>query len=119
MISSMGCWRRSARFTAALRKLASESVAEDRRTLSRPADTAGKVMPTIRPMIATTIIISTSVTPFLLALPTENVGIQPFTARLAVGSEADDIRLVAVLTRILVHVVVGPRIFGDVLGHVG
>src|ERR1035437_1546920 len=140
MISSMGCWRRSARFTAALRKLASESVAEDRRTLSRPADTAGKVMPTIRPMIATTIIISTRVTPAafprprpakpagapsgpwplpLLALPTENVGIQPFAASLAVGSEADDIRLVAVLTRILVHVVVGPRIFGDVLGHVG
>src|ERR1019366_3555625 len=101
---------------------------------------AGKVMPTIRPMIATTIIISTRVTPAafprprpakpagappgpwplpLLALPTENVGIQPFAASLAVGSEADDIRLVAVLTRILVHVVVGPRIFGDVLGHVG
>src|ERR1035437_3550786 len=122
MISSMGCWWRSARFTAALRKLASESVAEDRRTLSRPADTAGKVMPTISPMIATTIIISTRVTPRpppLLALPTENVGIQPFAAGLAVGAEADDIRLVAVLTRILVHVVMGPRIFGDVLGHVG
>src|ERR1035437_7910565 len=120
MISSMGCWWRSARFTAAFRKLASESVAETRRTLSRPADTAGKVMPTISPMMATTIIISTRVTPrVLLALPTENVGIQPFAARLAVGSEADDIRLVAVLARVLVDVVVRPRIFGDVLGHIG
>src|ERR1039458_1638844 len=127
MINSMACWRRSARFTAALRKLASEWWARARRTLSRPADTAGKVMPTISPTITTTIIISTRVMPrapaprplFLLALPTENVGIQPFAARLAVGSEADDIRLVSVIDRVLVHVVVRPRIFRDVLGHVG
>src|SRR5271157_683859 len=146
MISSRACWRRSARFTAALRKLASESVAEARRTLSRPAEIAGKEMPAIRPTIATTIIISTRVTPrvggrgpgawgrgkaaffpwpltpepwplFLLALPTDNVGIQPFAAGLSVGAQADDIRLVAVLTRILVHVVVAPRILGDLLRH--
>ena len=39
--SSMGCWRRSARVTAALRKAATESVAETMRTLSRPAEAAG------------------------------------------------------------------------------
>src|ERR1019366_4316808 len=65
--SSMGCWRRSARVTAALRKAATESLAETMRTLSRPAEAAGRLRPTMRAMIATTTTISTRVTPRVAA----------------------------------------------------
>src|ERR1019366_6546322 len=123
MTTSTGCWWRSARFTAALRKVATESQADTRRTLSSPAEAAGKLRPTIRAMIATTTTISTRVTPrrgCLLVFPTDNVGIDPFAAGLAVGAEADDLRFVGLMfAGEAVDEVAGPGILGDVLGHVG
>ena len=65
MVISIASWRRSARFSAPLRKETSESEAEARRMLSRPEETAGKETPAIKPTMATTIIISMSVTPLL------------------------------------------------------
>src|SRR5436305_11784648 len=102
MTSSIACCRRSARLTAAFRNVAIESVAETRRTLSTPAEADGNATAAIRPMIATTTIISMSVTPRLLALPTDDIGIQSFTAGLAVPTKADDVRLVAMLAGKLV-----------------
>src|SRR5471030_901731 len=97
-------------------------------------------MAVIRPMMATTTIISMSVTPrhrsltvaalkapseprplgsgALLVLPTDDIGIQSFAAGLAIAAETDDIRLVAMLARKLVNVVVGPGVFGDILRHI-
>src|ERR1035437_5965112 len=115
----MGSSRRSARLTAPLRKLATNCVAVDRRTLSMPAEAAGKAMPASKSMIVTTTSISMSVTPRSLVLPTDNVGGQPFSARLPVQAVADDVRLVAVLAGEFVDVIVPPRIFRDVLRHVG
>src|SRR5450759_3821801 len=111
------------------------------RTLSSPAEAAGKLRPTIRAMIATTTTISTRVTPRrvhiapdpcgvprsrlrlgppLLVFPTDNVGIDPFAAGLAVGSEADDLRFVGLMfAGEAVDEVAGPGILGYVLGHVG
>src|SRR5262245_16916042 len=122
MITSTASCRRCARLTAALSKAATESVAETMRTLSRPAERAGKEMPTIRPTIARTTTMSTRVMPrrFLLALPTDDIGIDSFAAGLAVGAEADDIRLVvSVLAGETVHVVHAPRILRNVQRHVG
>src|SRR5215475_3641142 len=102
MISAITCWRRSARFRAPFRKLAIESDAEVSRMLSSPVEMAGKETPTISPMIAMTISSSTRVTPaaprrLLLALPTDDVRIQPLSAGLSVGAVGDQVRLVAVL----------------------
>src|SRR5437870_1564102 len=66
MISSIGCCRRSARLTAALRKLATELEAEAIRTLSMPADMEGAETATISAMMVTTTIISIRVTPLVL-----------------------------------------------------
>src|SRR5580698_5556227 len=63
IISSTACWRRSARFTAELRKEDTIPVAEDMRTLSMPEANAGNETATINPMIVTTTSISTSVMP--------------------------------------------------------
>src|SRR5436305_13453468 len=96
MISSTASCLRCARLTAELRNAATESVAETMRTASMPAVMAGKEIPMTRPTIATTTIISRSVTPrrLLPILPTEDVGIDPFTAGLAVGAKADDFGLI-------------------------
>ena len=90
------------------------------------------------PIMATTTTISTSVMPArparsltiaarigaatvskrfsdTLIPPTDNVGIDPFAARLSVGAEADDVRLVAVLTGEPVDIVDAPRVLGHVL----
>src|SRR5215472_18152801 len=61
-----GCWRRSARLSAAFRNAETEPVAEDRRTLSRPAATEGNEIAIMRPMMATTTSISIRVTPRVL-----------------------------------------------------
>src|SRR5215472_4222856 len=115
--STASC-RRWARVTALLRNAATELVAETMRTLSRPAEIAGNEMPTIRPMMASTTTISSSVMP-LFVLPADDVGIDPFTAGLAVGAHADNVRLVAaMLTGEPVNVVHAPRIFGDILRKV-
>src|SRR5215831_16536799 len=144
MITSTASCRRCARFTAALRKAATESVAETMRTLSSPAESAGKDTPTTSPMIASTTTISTSVMPRLsrvglpacpfvakaspaegqarrptLLFPTDDVGIGSFAAGLPIGSQADNIGLVvSVLSRIPVSVVHTPRIFRDILWQV-
>src|ERR1035437_4039959 len=138
MTTSTGCWWRSARFTAALRKVATESAADTMRTLSSPAEAAGKLRPTIRAMMATTTTISTRVTPRrvrvraslgctrrslmppLLILPTEDVGIDPFAAGLAIGAEAHDLRFVGLMfAGEAVDEVASPGVLWDVLGHVG
>src|ERR1035438_4838192 len=126
--NSMGSSRRSARSTAPLRKLATDCVAEAKRTLSMPAEAAGTEMPASRPMMVTTTSISMSVTPrwqakapaplCLLVFPTDNVGGQPFPAGLPVLAVADNVRLIAVLARELVDIVVLPGIFRDILRHV-
>src|ERR1051326_6887072 len=80
-------------------------------------------------MIDTTTIISSSVMPAraarafppvpLLVLPTDDIGIDPFAARLAIGAEADDLRLVhAVLAGEAVDVIHVPRIFRNVFRQV-
>src|ERR1043165_3497308 len=80
-------------------------------------------------MIDTTTIISSSVVPRwvarafrpvpLLVLPTDDMGIDPFAARLAIGAEADDLRLVhAVLAGEAVDVIHIPRIFRNVFRQV-
>src|SRR5438270_1288417 len=118
MFSSIGCWRRSARFTAALRNVATESVADTSRTLSTPAEAEGNATAAISPMMATTTIISISVTP-LLGFPTEDIGIQSFAAGLAVAAVTDDVRLVAMFARKLVSIIVAPGVFRNIHGHVG
>src|SRR5215472_11283796 len=100
-------------------------------------------MAAIRATMATTTIISMSVTPetwgqtrrlpgflgknlvnvgsvpgFLLVFPADDVGIQSFAAGLAISAVADDVGFVAVLAREFVDVVVTPRVFRDVLRHV-
>src|SRR3712207_5717398 len=96
--TATGCWRRSARFTAEFRKLATLSVADAMRTLSSPADIEGAASAVMIPMIPTTTIISTSVMPAvrLVRLPADNVGIDPFAAGLSVGAEAGDLGVVPV-----------------------
>src|SRR5215831_3655047 len=93
MITSTASCRRCARFTAALRKAATESVAETMRTLSSPAESAGKDTPTISPMIARTTTISTSVMPRSYCRPPGlQARAQPATlraSRASVGQEAD------------------------------
>src|ERR1035437_8270722 len=175
--TSTGCWWRSARFTAALRKVATPSTADTMRTLSSPDEGAGKLTPTISAMMATTTIISTRVTPrrvrwggppgprptppsagsppprwgpprpgrrdggaradrgsggpradrgvpppggaALFGFPTDNVGIGPFAAGLAIGAEADDLRFVGLMfAGEAVDEIMGPGILGDVPGHV-
>src|SRR5262249_39338762 len=66
MTRATGCWRRSARLSAEFRKAATEPVAEERRTLSRPAATEGNEIAIMRPMMATTTSISMRVTPRVL-----------------------------------------------------
>src|SRR5260370_16091510 len=95
-----------------------ESEVEARRTLSIPAPADGADTATMSPTMAMTTRSSIRVTPRLLRLPTDNVRIQSFAARLPVLSQADNVRLVTVLARILVPVVVSPRILGNVLRHI-
>src|SRR5579871_3358530 len=120
MTISTGCWRRSARSTAAFRMVETESVAERMRTLSIPAATDGYEMPASRPMMVTTTSISMSVMPErpVSIFPADQVGIQAITARLAVSAETDDVGLVTVLAGIFVDVLMAPRIFRNFLGHV-
>src|SRR5215831_13641568 len=84
-----------------------------------PAETDGAEMAAIMPMTAVTTTISRSVMPRLLALPTDNVGIQSIAAGLAISAETDDVRLVAVLAGVPVNIIVAPGVFGNLLRHVG
>src|SRR4051812_24427359 len=122
MMSSTASCRRCARFTAALRKDETESVAVIMWTASRPATMEGNATPTMSARIATTTIISISVTPRrdrpLFFFPTCDVGILPFTTGLPIGAVAHDVRLVAsVLAGKAIDILVAPGIFRD-LRHV-
>jgi hypothetical protein len=63
MVISITCWRRSARLSPEFRKLTTLLVAAFKRIESMPEVMAGKLMPTIREISATTTIISMRVTP--------------------------------------------------------
>src|SRR5215831_830909 len=117
MMTSTASWRRCERLTAALRKAATESVADTMRTESSPAERAGKDTPTTSPMIARTTTISTRVTPrrFLFVLPADDIGIDSFAAGLTVRAHGDDIRLViTMLSGETIRIVHTPGIFGNV-----
>src|SRR5262245_59646776 len=121
MITSTASWRRCERLTAALRKAATESVADTMRTLSSPEERAGKDTPTTSPMIARTTTISTRVTPrrFLSVLPADDIGIDSFAAGLTVRTQGHDVRLViTVLSGETICLVHTPGIFSDVARHV-
>src|ERR1017187_413511 len=56
----------------------------------------------------------------LLVFPTDDVGIDPFAAGLAIGTEADNLGFVGLMfAGEAVDEVTGPGILGNVLGHVG
>src|ERR1700730_9764061 len=70
-------------------------------------------------MMVTTIIISMSVTPRCLFIaPTDNVGIIPISAQLAIGAERQHIGLITVIAGILVEVWALPWVERDVLGQI-
>src|ERR1700682_2562244 len=91
------------------------------RRVSMPEVIAGKLMPTIREISDTTTNSSIRVTPELvfpaleLVFPTEDVGIDPISARLSVRPVADDIGLVSVLAGEAILVRSTPGIVFDVL----
>src|SRR5579875_3429541 len=121
--SSTGCWRRSARSAAALIRARIESEAERSRSESSPAATEGNVSPASNAISVTTTIISMSVTPRfprrpLLIAPTDDIGIIPLPAGLAVGAQREDVRLIAVLARILIKIGAAPGIQRNILGQI-
>src|SRR5688572_31738172 len=134
MVISMACWRRSARLSPAFRKVETEAAALPRRIESRPAATPGKERAARMPIRAATMIISINVTPTVLrrrppgrgleratpltALPTDDVGIVFFAARLPIGSEANDVRLIAMLARIFIKILTAPWIHWNILREV-
>src|ERR1700733_713998 len=74
-------------------------------------------MPTISEIRAITTSISIRVTPALagrLVLPADDVGIDPISAGLPVGAQADDVGLVSVFTWIVVNEGMLPRIVPDI-----
>src|SRR5882724_9571870 len=77
-------------------------------------------MPASRPIIVTTISISTSVTPAsrLFVIPADDIRVVAFPARLAVARERNDVWFVAVVAWIFVVVRVAPRIGGNVLREI-
>src|ERR1035438_3965508 len=72
-------------------------------------------------MIATTTIISTSVTPrsCLFVIPADNVRIIPVAARQSIAAERNDVRLVAMIAGIFVLIGMTPWIQGNILRQVG
>src|SRR5262249_644410 len=121
MTSATPCCRRCAWVTAVLRNEATAPVAEDMRTLSSPAEMEGKESPTMSAMIVTTTIISRRVMPrsALPILPTDDIGIDSFAARLPVCPEAHDLGLIRrILAGKLVAVVHTPRIFRHIFRQV-
>src|SRR5690242_2270730 len=116
-----GCSRLSTMFMAEVRKLATDPAAEARRTPARPAVRAGKEMLAIAEIMATTISISSSVTPPLTPtglLPTFDIGVEFRAARLAVGAVTDDVGLVAVIAGVLIDVRMPPRIIAKILDEI-
>src|ERR1700733_7264916 len=74
---------------------------------------AGKLIPIISEIRATTTSISIRVTPEVLArlvLPADNVGIDSISAGLAIGAIADDVGLVSMLTGKAINIGMAPRI---------
>src|SRR5262245_54097225 len=95
------------------------SVAERRRTLSRPAVSAGAVRATMSPIMAITTSISRSVTPrALLAFPTDNIGIDSVAASLAICAVAENVRAVAMLPGVAVNIIHAPGVLGNLLVHI-
>src|SRR5580658_1753935 len=127
MVISTTCWRRSARLSPASRKLTTLLVAAFKRIESMPEVMAGKLMPTMSEISATTTIISISVTPdsaplrsrLSLVSPTDDVGIDPVSAGRSIGAEADDVGLISVITGEVIDVRVTPRIVLDLLLQIG
>src|SRR6185312_2236598 len=84
-----------------------------------PEEIAGVPMPTNKATIASTINSSIRVTPRSLArlivVPTDDVGINAVSTRLAVGAVAGQVGVVSMIARKLVYVWVAPRIVCDIL----
>src|SRR5579872_2378371 len=95
-------------------------VAAFRRSESMPEVMAGKLMPTMSEISATTTSSSMSVTPARsrgppLILPTGDVRIVPISAGLAVQAVAQNVGVIAMLAGIFVQIGTAPGIVFDVL----
>ena len=77
------------------------------------------------PMMATTISISSSVTPrwlalhFQLSFPADYIGVQVRAAGLAVGAVADDVGLIAMIAGEFIDIGMAPRIVSEILREIG
>src|SRR6185312_7603165 len=84
-----------------------------------PEEIAGVPMPTNKATIASTINSSIRVTPRSLArlivVPTDDVGINAVSARLAVGAVAGQVGVVSMIAGKLVNVRMAPGVVGDIL----
>src|SRR5512141_1069428 len=78
-------------------------------------------MPVTSAISVSTIISSMSVTPDRLRVfvaPTDNVGVVPFSAGLAVGAERNEVGLVSVVTGEFVEIGMAPGVFRRVLRQI-